>query len=120
MAEKMVAKPDAQDEGQTARGRRASDRGACSRFCRAVAEAEMSRFIKPDFTADRFSGSVDEDAVVEAQRFDGKRALITDAPDLTPADAVISGAFSPRSRTFVMSVVIGGPVDHGLAAATRR
>jgi hypothetical protein len=89
MAEKMVAKPDAQDEGQTARGRRASDRGACRRFCRAVAEAEMSRFIKPDFTADRFSWSVDKDAVVEAQRFDGKLALITNAPELTPADAVI-------------------------------
>jgi hypothetical protein len=98
MAERMVAKPDAQDEGLTARGRRASDRGACSRFCRAVAEAGMSRFIKPDFTADRFSRSVDEDAVVEAQRFDGKLALITNAPDLTPADAVIQDPGIGRYR----------------------
>jgi hypothetical protein len=89
MAEKMVAKPDAQDAGKTAKGRRASDRGAYSRFCRAVAEAEMSRFLKPDFTADRFSWSVDEAAVAEAQLFDGRLALITNAPDLTPADAVI-------------------------------
>jgi len=89
MAEKMVAKLDAQDAGKTARGRRASDRGACSRLGRAVSEAEMSRFIKPDVTADRFSWSVDEAAVAEAQLFDGKLALITNAPDLTPADAVM-------------------------------
>jgi hypothetical protein len=88
MAEKMVSRLDAQDEGQTARGRRASDRGAYSRFSRAVAEAEMTRFLKPDFTADRFSWSVDEAAVAEAALFDGKLALITNAPDLTAADAV--------------------------------
>ena len=87
-AEKMVAKLDAQDEGQTARGRRASDRGAYSRFVRAVAEAELTRFIKADLQADRFSWSVDEQAIADAQLFDGKLALITNAPDLTPADAV--------------------------------
>jgi transposase len=48
----------------------------------------MTRFLKPDFTADRFSWSVDEDAVAEAELFGGKPALITNAPDLTPADAV--------------------------------
>ena len=89
MAEKMVSRLDAQDEGQTARGRRASDRGAYSRFTRAVAEAEMTRFLKPDFTADRFSWSVDQEAVAEAALFDGKLALITNAPDLTAAGAVI-------------------------------
>jgi hypothetical protein len=88
MAEKMVSRLDAQDEGQTARGRRASDRGAYSRFTRAVAEAEMTRFLKPDVTADRFSWSVDAEAVAEAALFDGKLALITNAPDLTAADAV--------------------------------
>jgi transposase len=88
MAEKMVSRLDAQDEGQTARGRRASDRGAYSRFTRAEAEAEMTRFLKPDFTADRFSWSVDEEAVAEAALFDGKLALITNASDLTAADAV--------------------------------
>lgn len=88
MAEKMVGKLDAQDGGQTAKGRRASDRGAYSRFTRAVAEAEMTRFIKADLNADRFSWSVDDDAVAKAELFDGKLALITNAPDLTPADAV--------------------------------
>lgn len=42
MAEKIVGKLDAQDAGKTAKGRRASDRGAYSRFTRAVAEAELT------------------------------------------------------------------------------
>ena len=88
MAEKMVGKLDAQDAGKTARGRRASDRGAYSRFTRAVAEAELTRFIKADLNADRFSWSVDDDAIAEAELFDGKLTLITNAPDLTPSDAV--------------------------------
>jgi len=88
MAEKMVSKLDAQDAGQTAKGRRASDRGAYSRFTRALAEAEMTRFLKADLNADRFSWSVDEDAVAQAELFDGKLALITNAPDLSPAEAV--------------------------------
>ena len=79
MAEKMVGKLDAQDAGQTAKGRRASDRGAYSRFTRAVAEAELTRFLKADLNADRFSWSVDEDAIAEAELFDGKLALITNA-----------------------------------------
>src|SRR5690554_1313274 len=86
--EKMVGKLDAQDAGQTAKGRRASDRGAYSRFTRAVAEAELTRFLKADLTADRFSWSVDEDAVAKAQLFDGTLALITNTADISPAEAV--------------------------------
>jgi hypothetical protein len=88
MAEKMVGKLDAQDAGKTAKGRRASDRGAYSRFTRAVAEAEMTRFLKADLNGRRFSWSVDDDAICRAELFDGKLALITNAPDLTPAEAV--------------------------------
>ncbi|OSP51762.1 IS1634 family transposase, partial [Pseudoruegeria sp. SK021] len=69
MAEKMVGKLDAQDAGQTVRGRRASDRGAYSRFTRAVAEAELTRFLKADLQADRFSWSVDDDAIARAELF---------------------------------------------------
>ena len=79
---------DAQDAGKTAKGRRASDRGAYSRFTRAVAEAELTRFLKADLDADRFSWHVDEDAIAEAELFDGKLAPITNAPDLPPAEAV--------------------------------
>ncbi|PTR14100.1 hypothetical protein C8J28_11895 [Cereibacter azotoformans] len=66
-------------DGATDRGRRASDRGACSRFTRAVAEAELTRFLKADFTADRFSWSLDGAAIAEAELFDGKLALLTNA-----------------------------------------
>ena len=117
MAEKMVTKLDAQDDGKTAQGRRASDRGAYSRFTRAVAEAEMTRFVKPDLTADRFSWSIDEGAIADAQLFDGKLALITNAPDLTPAEAVEryrSLADIERGFRVLKSDIEIAPVHHRL------
>ena len=48
----------------------------------------MTRFLKADLYADDFSWSVDKDAIADAELFDGKLALITNAPDLSPADAV--------------------------------
>ena len=122
MAETMVAKLDAQDaaratKAKAARGRRASDRGAYSRFTRAVAEAELTRFLKPDFAADRFSWSVDEEAVAEAELFDGKLALLTNAPDLTPTDAVARyKALADIERGFrvLKSDIEIAPVHHRL------
>src|SRR3546814_17049070 len=43
-AQTLVRKLDAQDDGTTARGRQASARGAYSRFQRAVAEADFTRY----------------------------------------------------------------------------
>jgi hypothetical protein len=117
MAEKMVGKLDAQDAGKTAKGRRASDRGAYSRFTRAVAEAELTRFIKADLNADRFSWRVDEAAVAKAELFDGKLALITNASDLTPADAVArykSLADIERGFRVLKSDIEIAPVHHRL------
>lgn len=117
MADKMVEKLDAQDEGQTARGRRASDRGAYSRFARAVAEAELARFIKADFTADRFSWTVDEMALAKAELFDGKLALITNASDLTPAETVArykALADIERGYRVLKSDIEIAPVHHRL------
>jgi hypothetical protein len=88
MGNAMVAKLDAQDDGKSALGRRASDRGAYSRFVRAIADAELTRFIKADFTADRFSWEVKEEALARAALFDGKLVLLTNVPEITPADAV--------------------------------
>ena len=115
--EKMVGKLDAQDAGQTAKGRRASDRGAYSRFTRALAEAEMTRFLKVDLNADRFSWSVEENALAEAELFDGKLALITNAPDLTPADIVARyKALADIERGFrvLKSDIEIAPVHHRL------
>jgi transposase len=117
MAEKMVTKLDAQDDGQTARGRRASDRGAYSRFTRAVAEAQLTRFLKVDLQADRFSYSVDEAAIARAELFDGKLALLTNAPDLTPAETVSrykSLADIERGFRVLKSDIEIAPVHHRL------
>ena len=117
MAEKMVHKLDGQDDGQAGRGRRASDPGAYSRFARAVAEAELSRFIKADLNADRFSWGLDEAAIAAAELFDGKLALITNAPDLTPAEAVARyKALSDIERGFrvLKSDIEIAPVHHRL------
>lgn len=117
MAAKMVTKLDAQDVGETAPGRRASDRGAYSRFARAVAEAELTRFIRADYTADRFSYALDEAVLAEAELFDGKLALLTNARDLTPADAVLrykSLADIERGFRVLKSDIEIAPVHHRL------
>lgn len=81
-ADKLVGKLDAQDAGQTERGRKASDRGAYSRFRHAVAEAKLTRYLKADYQADRFCYTLDEDAIQAAERFDGKLVLLTNVSDL--------------------------------------
>lgn len=65
------------------KGRKASDRGAYSRFRKAVSEAKLTRFIKADFHADRFSYDVNELAVESAERFDGKLVLLSNVPDFS-------------------------------------
>lgn len=117
MADRMVGKLDAQDGGKTARGRRASDRGAYSRFTRAVAEAELTRFLRADLQADRFSWSVDDEAITRAELFDGKLALLTNAPDLTPAETVArykSLADIERGFRVLKSDIEIAPVHHRL------
>ncbi len=122
MAEKMVKKLDAQESGDTARGRRASDRGAYSRFTRAVAEAELTRFLKADLQSDLFSWTVQEAAIAEAELFDGKLALLTNAPDLTPAETVLrykSLADIERGFRVLKSDIEIAPVHHRLPERIR-
>lgn len=87
-AEKLVKKLDSQDEGASERGRRASDRGAYSRFMRSVADAELTRFIKADYASERFSYWLDEEALQKAERFDGKLVLVTNVHDFA-ADEIV-------------------------------
>ena len=117
VAEKIVAKLDAQGKGKAARGRRTTDRGAYSRFTRAIAEAKLSRFIKADLEADRFSWYLDEQAVTRAELFDGKLALLTNTPDLTPAETVTHyKALADIERGFrvLKSDIEIAPVHHSL------
>jgi len=88
MGNAMVAKLDRQDAGKRSKGRKASDRGAYSRFVRAVGDAELTRFVKADFEAERFSWTVDEDAIAQAALFDGKLVLLTNVPEITPEETV--------------------------------
>ena len=87
-ADTLVAKLDAQDAGQTERGRKASDRGAYSRFQRALSEAELGRFIKADLSADRFSYTLIDAAITRAEVFDGKLVLLTNVEDFSAAQIV--------------------------------
>jgi hypothetical protein len=87
-ATKLVSKLDAQDAGRTERGRRASDRGAYSRFHQAVREAELSRFFKIDLNADRFSYELNEEAITHAELFDGKLGLLTSVADFSAQQIV--------------------------------
>jgi hypothetical protein len=116
-AEKMVGRLDAQDAGATTQERCASDRGAYGRFTRALAEAEMTRFPKADLTADRFSWSVNEDAVAKAQPFDGTLALTTNFRDigLSWADPLYKGrADIERGFRVLRSDIEIAPVHHRL------
>lgn len=87
-AENLVKKLDAQDEGVSQKGRRASDRGAYSRFTRSVSDAELTRFIKADYQAEMFSYEVDEAAISKAERFDGKLVLLTNVLDFEAKEVV--------------------------------
>jgi len=87
-AEKLVTKLDAQDAGKTERGRKASDRGAYSRFQNAVADARLTRYIRADYQAERFSYDLIEPAIEAAERFDGKLVLLTNVADFGAEEIV--------------------------------
>ncbi len=65
------------------RGRKASDRGAYSRFQHAVADAKLTRFLQADYQADRFSYAINDTAIQEAERFDGKLVVLTNVQDFS-------------------------------------
>ena len=122
LGEKLVAKLDAQDEGVTERGRKASDRGAYSRFQQAIGDAELTRFIHADYAASRFSYAIDEDAIAAAERFDGKLVLLTNVPDFSAAKVVErykSLADIERGFRVLKSDLLIAPVHHRLPERIR-
>ena len=88
LGEALARKLDAQDAGENGRGRRSSDRGAYQRFHKALVEKQMTRFIKPDLGSPSFTYSVDEEALEQAERLDGKLLLVTSLSDMTPEEVV--------------------------------
>lgn len=116
-AEQWTGKLDAQDEGQTSRGRKLSDSGAKARFYHAVCEAHLARIIQVDLQSELFSYAINESALELAQQIDGKLLLVTNTPDLTPrqvVDRYKSLADIERGFRVLKSELEIGPVYHRL------
>jgi hypothetical protein len=113
---------DAQDQGQTRRGRPLSDSGAKARFYRAVAEAHLTRIIRVDLKSDRFTYDLDESAQALAEIMDGKLLLVTNTTDLSAADVIRRyKALADIERGFrvLKSELEIGPVYHRLPERIR-
>ena len=87
-AQELADKLDAQEAGQTKRGRKLSDGGATARFFHEVCDAHLTRIIKVDLKADLFTYDIDADAQQRAELMDGKLLLVTNVADLTPVQIV--------------------------------
>ena len=87
-AEQCVAKLDAQDAGQTAKGRKLSDAGTKARLYHEVIEARLGRIIEVDLKHEQLSWKINEDHLAQAQLMDGKLLLVTNVADLTPTEVV--------------------------------
>jgi len=87
-AARLVGKLDEQDAGARHRGRRLSDSGARARFYQAVCEAKLASIIRVDLKSERFAYEIDETALARAQLMDGKLILVSNVPDLSPAQLI--------------------------------
>jgi hypothetical protein len=85
--ERLAQRLDDEDAGQPQRGRKSTDRRAYLRFSEAVKAAALSRILKADLNADRFSFDVDEAAIADAERLDGKLVLVTNT-DFAPREVI--------------------------------
>jgi transposase len=75
--QRIAARLDDADAGKPQRGRKSNDRRAYLRFNQLVREAHLSRILKADLAADRFSFDRDEAALAEVEQLDGKLLLVT-------------------------------------------
>jgi len=87
-AQQCVAKLDAQDAGQTSRGRKLSDAGAKARLYHEVLEARLGRIIEVDLKHEQLSWQINEANLAQAKLMDGKLLLVTNVTDLNPAEVV--------------------------------
>jgi hypothetical protein len=116
-AQAWAQKLQAQDAGQTARGRKLSDGGATARLYREVCDAHMARILRVDLGGELFSYDIDEQALAHARLMDGKLLLVTNATDLTPAEVVQrykSLADIERGFRVLKSEIEIGPIFHRL------
>lgn len=78
---------DDEDAGRPQRGRKSTDRRAYLRFAECVNAQGLSRILKADLHADRFSFDIDQQALRDAEALDGTLMLVTNT-DLPAADAI--------------------------------
>lgn len=116
-AAQWSGKLDEQDTGKKSRGRRLSDGGVRARFYHAVSDAHLAKIIRVDLKSELFSYHIDEKALQHARLMDGKLLLVTNTPDLTPAEIVNRyKALADIERGFrvLKSEIEIGPVYHRL------
>jgi transposase len=115
--EQWAGKLDSQDLGQKHKGRKLSDAGATARFYHAVAEARLSKIIQVDLKAKTFSYAMNDAALTQAERMDGKLLLVTNTQDLKPKEVIHrykSLADIERGFRVLKSELEIGPVYHRL------
>lgn len=119
--DRLATRLDAQDEGTPQRGRRSSDRRAYLKFSELTKAARLSRIVKADLQAERFSYTIDNAAKRAAEVLDGKLLLVTNT-DL-PAAGVIERykALADIERGFrvLKSDIEIAPVHHRLPERIR-
>ena len=116
-AAQWVGKLNDQDEGKKKRGRKLSDGGARAKFYREVCEAHVARIVKVDLKSELFTYDIDERALKHAKMMDGKLLLVTNAPDLMPAEVLKrykSLADIERGFRVLKSEIEIGPIYHRL------
>ena len=116
-ANAWVGKLDAQDAGSKARGKKLSDSGAKARFYHAVKDAHLAHVIRVDLKNELFAYDIDHDALALAKLMDGKLLLVTNTPELPPAQVVArykSLADIERGFRVLKSEIEIGPVFHRL------
>lgn len=117
-AAQWVGKLDGQETGEKrARGRPLSDGGARAKFYHRVLEARLGRIIKVDLKSKLFSYTINREARKLAELMDGKLLLVSNVPDLEPAEIVKrykSLADIERGFRVLKSEIEIGPVHHRL------
>ena len=121
-AAEWAGKLEQQDEGKRARGAKLSDGGARARFYHEVCTEHLARILRVDLKSELFTYTVDERALALARLMDGKLLLVTNTPDLTPAEVVKrykSLADIERGFRVLKSEIEIGPIHHRLPGRIR-
>ncbi len=121
-AQAWAGKLDGQDGGARYRGRKLSDGGVMARFHHAVSEAKLSRILRVDLSSPLFTYDIDEKALALARMMDGKLLLVSNVPDLAPAEIVARyKALADIERGFrvLKSEIEIAPVFHRLPDRVR-